>query len=124
MISHKKIESVAVLDTYFKLFAPYEEQLRQFKGREGAHGGRFALLFRQVLRLLVLPSEINQLIPKTFVKVAQRYLTKDREVVMHFSYEDNRHFFLSDLHDWLQIHERGQRMRQMSKCGHNKLDVD
>ena len=111
----KKIESSADLAAYYKLFSPYEEQLRQFKGREGEHGGRFALLFRQVLRLLVQPTELNQLIPRTFIKVAQRYLAKEKEVVMHFSYEDNRHFFLSDLYDWLQIYERGQRMRQMGK---------
>lgn len=103
------------MSAYFKLFSSYEEQLRNFRGREGGHGGRFALLFRQVLRLLVQPTELNQLIPRTFIKVAQRYLAKDQEVVMHFSYEDNRHFFLSDLYDWLQIHERGQRMRQMGK---------
>ena len=115
MISRKKTVNKADLETYYKLFAPYEEQLRQFRGREGEHGGRFALLFRQILRLLVQPSELNQLVPRTFVMVAQRYLAKEREVVMHFSYEDNRHFFLSDLYDWLQIHERGQRMRQMGK---------
>ena len=103
------------LDAYFKLFTPYEKQLRQFSGREGEHGGRFALLFRQVLRLLMLPSELNRLVPKPFIKVAQRYLAKDREVVMHFSYEDNRHFFLSDLHDWLKIQARGQRMRRMGR---------
>jgi hypothetical protein len=110
-----KTDSQVDLASYYQLFAPYEKQLRQFKGREGEHGGRFALLFRQILRLLVQPSEINRSIPRTFIKVAQRYLAKDQEVVMHFSYEDNRHFFLSDLYDWLQIHERGQKMRQMSK---------
>lgn len=115
MHTKKSSRVSADLESYFKLFAPYEIQLRQFKGREGDHGGRFALLFRQILRLLLLPAELNQQIPKPFIKVAQRYLAKDHEVVSHFSYEDNRHFFLSDLHDWLQIQTRGQRMRQMGK---------
>jgi hypothetical protein len=89
--------------------------LRTFTGREGEHGGRFALLFRQVLRLLVQPMAINQSIPRPFIEVAQRYLGKEQEVVMHFSYEENRHFFLSDLLDWLQIQERGQRLRRMGR---------
>jgi hypothetical protein len=115
MIMLNQTDSHAELTRYYQLFAPYEEQLRLFKGREGEHGGRFALLFRQILRLLVQPLEINRSIPRTFIKVAQRYLAKDQEVVMHFSYEDNRHFFLSDLYDWLRIHERGQKMRQLGK---------
>lgn len=103
------------LDDYLRLFEPYEEQLRQFEGREGEYGGRFALLFRQVSRLLVQSSALNRRIPQTFVKVASLYLDQDHDTVMHFSYEDNRHFFLSDLRDWLQLHERGQKMQQMGK---------
>ena len=105
MQSRLKIEESVDLDAYLKLFAPYVEQLRQFSGREGEYGGRFALLFRQVVRLL----------PKPFVGVAQHYLEREAETVRHFSYEDNRHFFLSDLFDWLQIQERGRRMREMGK---------
>lgn len=103
------------LDTYLRLFAPYEEQLNQFDGREGEFGGRFALLFRQVLRLLIRPSALNKSMPQTFIKVARLYLDQDPDTVMHFSYEDNRHFYLSDLLDWLQIYERGHRMRRMGK---------
>jgi hypothetical protein len=107
----KQAAAKADLDGYLRLFGPYEEQLRDFSGRRGEYGGRFALLFRQVLRFLVEPSELNQRLPRVFVSVAQKYLQKDRETVQHFCYEDNRHFFLSDLLDWLQIQERGRRMR-------------
>jgi hypothetical protein len=110
-----KIEEAVDLDAYLKRFAPYRDQLRQFSGREGEYGGRFALLFRQVVRLLVSSAKINRQIPKPFIKVAQRYLERDEETVRHFSYEDNRHFFLSDLLDWLQIQERGRRMRRMGR---------
>ncbi|MES9814702.1 MAG: hypothetical protein ABW161_17605 [Candidatus Thiodiazotropha sp.] len=115
MSARLKTDDTADLESYLRLFAPYETQLRQFSGREGEYGARFALLFLQVVRLLIKPEGINRLIPKPFIKVARRYLRKEHEVVMHFSYEDNRHFFLSDLYDWLQIQERGQRMRQMGK---------
>lgn len=108
MASKAKICEPVDLDIYLKLFVPYEAQLRQFKGRESEYGARFALLFRQTVRLLILPAKFNQLIPRPFIKVAQRYLERDDETVMHFSYEDNRHFFLSDLLDWLRIHERGR----------------
>lgn len=110
-----KIEEPVDLDAYLKRFTPYREQLRQFSGRQGEYGGRFALLFRQVVRLLAASAKINRQIPKPFIKVAQRYLEQDEETVRHFSYEDNRHFFLSDLLDWLQIQDRGRRMRQMGK---------
>jgi hypothetical protein len=104
----------ADLDAYLRLFAPYQEQLRQFQGREGEYGGRFALLFRQVIRRLVEPSPLNQRIPQVFVQVATDYLGKNADSVRHFSYEENRHFFLSDLLDWLQVHERGRLMKATS----------
>jgi hypothetical protein len=115
MRSRLKIEESVDLDAYLKLYAPYVEQLRQFSGREGEYGGRFALLFRQILRLLMSSTSINRQIPKPFIKVAQRYLQRDEETVRHFSYEENRHFFLSDLFDWLQIQERGRRMRRTGR---------
>jgi hypothetical protein len=110
-----KIEESVDLNAYLKLFTPYKEQLRRFSGREGEYGGRFALLFRQVARHLVSSAKINRQIPKPFIKVARRYLERDDETVRHFSYEDNRHFFLSDLLDWLEIQERGRRMRRMGR---------
>ncbi|MET0116868.1 MAG: hypothetical protein ABW090_05545 [Sedimenticola sp.] len=105
----------ALLDAYLRLFEPYKEQLKQFDGREGEYGSRFALLFRQVLRMLVRPEELNQQIPKLFVTVAHKYFAGDKETIRHFSYEDNRHFFLSDLYDWLQIRERGRKMRLIGR---------
>lgn len=99
------------LDEYLRLFAPYEQQLIQFTGREGEYGSRFALLFRQVLRMLVRPLVLNERMPRLFIEVAHRYLENDPDTVKHFSYEDNRHFFLSDLYKWIQVHERGRSIR-------------
>lgn len=99
------------LDAYLTLFAPYEAQLKDFAGREREYGGRFALLFRQVVRLLVRDADINRLVPKTYVVMAQRFLDRVPDTVRHFSYEDNRHFFLSELREWITVQERGRAMR-------------
>ena len=103
------------LDDYLSLFKPYEQQLSDFDGREREYGGRFALLFRQVTRLLVQDRPINQLMPRMYVNMAHRYLEREKDTVRHFSYEDNRHFFLSELREWLAIRERGRNMRQMGQ---------
>lgn len=103
------------LDAYLKLFEPYDEQLRDFNGREREYGGRFALLFRQVVRLLVVDADINLLVPKMYVVMAQRYLDRDPDTVRHFAYEDNRHFFLSELRDWIAVQERGRAMRRLAR---------
>ncbi|MEZ5588916.1 MAG: hypothetical protein R3E46_17765 [Sedimenticolaceae bacterium] len=105
----------SVLDAYLTIFAPYADQLSEFKGREREHGGRFALLFRQVARLLMTDSAFNQRIPKMYRVVAQRYLDREPDTVRHFSYEDNRHFFLAELREWLAVHERGRRLRERAR---------
>ncbi len=103
------------LDTYLRLFTPYEQPLKDFSGREGEYGARFALLFRQTLRLLSTPSSFNERIPRTFLAVTDKYLSNEYEAVRHFSYEENRHFFLADLLDWLNRHERGRKLRNMQR---------
>lgn len=106
---------VVDLDAYLKLFAPYESQLRAFGGREREYGGRFALLFHQVVRLLVQEADINQLVPRMYVVVAHKYLEREPDTVRHFSYEDNRHFFLSELREWISVQERGRNLRQVNR---------
>lgn len=102
------------LDDYLSLFAPYEAQLRDFSGREREYGGRFALLFRQIARLLIQDTPINQLMPKMYPTMAQNYLAREKDAVRHFSYEDNRHFFLSELREWLEKRNRGRRMQRLN----------
>ncbi len=104
------------LEDYLKLFHRYEEQLRDFGGREREYGGRFALLFRQVARLLVKEGGINRLLPRMYIEVAQRYLERNPDTVRHFAYEDNRHFFLSELREWLVVRERGRRLNAMTSA--------
>lgn len=104
------------LDAYLKLFAPYEPQLSEFGGREREYGGRFALLFHQVVRLLVQEADINQRVPRMYVEVAHRFLGKEPDTVRHFSYEDNRHFFLSELREWIGVQERGRSLREVNRA--------
>lgn len=103
------------LDGYLALFAPYEQQLLDFEGRQREFGGRFALLFRQTVRLLARDLPINNLMPRMYPELARRYLDRDRDTVKHFSYEDNRHFFLSELRQWLAVREGGREMRQRAR---------
>lgn len=103
------------LDEYVTLFQPYQRQLSDFEGRQREYGGRFALLFRQVARLLVRDLPINTLMPRMYPNMAQRYLEREKDAVQHFSYEDNRHFFLSELREWLAVRERGRTLRQMTQ---------
>ncbi len=104
------------LDHYLRLFAPYAAELKDFSSRnEREYGARFAFLFRQVVKLLLIPSPLNQRIPQPFILVARRFLEQDSGTVRHFSYEDNRHSFLSDLFDWLQIYQRGRKLQQMGR---------
>ena len=105
------------LDEYLVLFTPYEQQLKDFAGREREYGGRFALLFRQVTRLLVRDLPVNGLMPRMYTNMAELYLARDKDTVRHFSYEDNRHFFLSELREWMAVRERGREMQRLG-AGH------
>lgn len=108
------------LQTYLRLFKPYEAQLKEFIGRndfrgdEEQYGARFALLFRQAARLLTSQDEFNQRLPKHYIALAERYLNKDHDTVRHFSYEENRYYFLSEFLEWLKVHERGEKMRNFN----------
>lgn len=109
-------KSVALdVSDYLERFEPYAAQLTDFTVGDREYGGRFALLFRQVVRLLVLPDPFNDRIPALYRSVAQRYLNLEHDVVLHFSYEENRHFFLSELLEWMRIHQRGKEMRRINR---------
>jgi hypothetical protein len=102
-------------DDYLQLFSPYVAQLRDFSVGEREYGGRFALLFRQVVRLLSRPDRFNARVPGLYRSVAQRYLDRQHDVVLHFSYEENRHYFLSELLDWIGIQARGDALKRINR---------
>ncbi len=118
MIRSQEQPSTPTLDDYLQLFAPYSGQLRDFQRHETIGGSRFALLFRQVLRLLAQDSPFNDRLPRLFTKVATEFLGRDHATVRHFSHEENRYIFLSDLLEWIQVHERGRRIHGMREGPH------
>lgn len=106
-----KISEQNGLDDYMRLFSLYDAELHDFSGN--GRGVRFELLFQQAVTLLLTPLSINQVIPSPFLGVAQKYSEGKSETLHHFDFEENRHFFLCDLYDWLKIHDRGRMIRQM-----------
>lgn len=91
-----------VLQDYLKLFALYEGKLDFSDGEDG--GGDYLLIFEQVIRLLLKPSPFNDMLPDTFLSAAERYAFNESATESYFRYSDNRHFFLSDLYDSLQLY--------------------
>lgn len=63
----------------------------------------YALLFEQVIRLLIKPSEFNLSLPEPFRVSAHRYHRGDAVTVAHLSDPANRHFMLCDLHDLVML---------------------
>ena len=86
---------------YLKLLENYAQTLRE---PIEPRGTRLELLFEQVNRLLRQPSPFNDTLPAPFRDVARHYAVADPQTVEHFSYDENRQFFLSDLHDFIRLH--------------------
>ncbi len=86
---------------YFHLFQSYGKDLGSIYAEPD--DDRYALLFEQVIRLLIKPSQFNLSLPEPFRISAQRYHHKDPVTVAHLSDPANRHFMLCDLHDWIML---------------------
>lgn len=64
---------------------------------------RYALLFEQLIRLLVRPSAFNLSLPQPFLTTAHRYHDGDTATHQHMSDPSNRHFMLCDVHDLMML---------------------
>ncbi|MEO1610391.1 MAG: hypothetical protein AAFR90_13875 [Pseudomonadota bacterium] len=89
------------LEDYVHLFRSYERDIGALYAEPD--DDRYALLFEQVIRLLIKPSQYNLSIPKPFRISAQRYHQKDPTTLEHLHDPANRHFMLCDLHDWIML---------------------
>jgi hypothetical protein len=98
---------------YVKLFGIYGDDLGSLY-RE-PDDDRYALLFEQVVRLLVQPSPFNLSLPEAFRVSARRYHEGDPATVKHFGYPANRHFMLCDLHDLISLKGRIARHRRSDR---------
>ncbi|MFO7593925.1 MAG: hypothetical protein R6X15_07795 [Pseudomonadota bacterium] len=93
------------LNDYLKLFELYEGKL-DFSIKE-TKVGDYSFIFEQIIRLLLKSSPFNDSLPETFISVAVRYTSGDAATAEHFRYNDNKQFFLSDLHDSLELYKSG-----------------
>ena len=89
------------IDDYIHLFDIYGKDLGSIYTEPD--DDRYALLFEQVIRLLIKPSPFNFSLPEPFRTSAHRYHDGDPGVVKHLSYPANRHFMLCDLHDLVKL---------------------
>jgi hypothetical protein len=95
---------------YLNLFRIYGDDLGSLY-RE-PDDDRYALLFEQVVRLLITPSPFNRSLPEPFRVSARRYHEGDPATVKHLGHPSNRHFMLCDLHDLIRLRSRIARSRR------------
>jgi hypothetical protein len=95
-------------EDYLALLRLYEPQLQAWKETPNQQG-LFQLAFEQVVRLLSKDSDFNHEIPLPLKTVARQYLQHNQNVIAHFSYSENRQFFLSDLYDFIQLYVKRHR---------------
>jgi hypothetical protein len=89
------------LEDYLQLFHRYGEDLGGIY-RE-PDDDRYALLFEQIVRLLIRPSPFNLSLPEPFRTSAHRYHDGDPATVEHLNEPAIRHFMLCDLHDLVML---------------------
>ncbi len=89
------------LQDYLQLFQRYGGDLAELY-RE-AEDDRYALLFEQVVRLLVRPSPFNLRLPAPFRIAAHRYRDGHRPTVARLRQPANRNFLLCELYDLIML---------------------
>jgi hypothetical protein len=89
------------LQDYLQLFSQYGGDLGELY--RAPDDERYALLFEQVMRLLVRPSLFNLRLPDTFRTAARRYQDGHQPTVASLRQPANRHFLLCELHDWIML---------------------
>lgn len=89
------------LEDYLQLFRIYGKDLGTLY--QEPDDDRYALLFEQVIRLLVKPSPFNLSLPEPFRTSAHRYRRGDPGTVARLGDPANRHFMLCDLHDLIML---------------------
>lgn len=89
------------LADYVQLFQIYGKDLGAIY--KEPDDDRYALLFEQVISLLIQPSQFNLTLPAPFRISAHRYHSGDPKTVEQLSDPANRHFMLCDLHDLIML---------------------
>jgi hypothetical protein len=89
------------VEDYVHLFQIYGKDLGSIY--QEPDDERYALLFEQVVRLLLRSSSFNLALPQQFRETAQRYQKGDPATVKHMGDPAIRHFMLCDLHDLIML---------------------
>ncbi len=88
-------------DNYLSLFARYGRDFGDvYLDREDE---RYRLLFEQMCQLLVQVSAFNLAMPQEFRRTASQWVSGNAAAVAHMADPKNRHFMLSDLHDYVHL---------------------
>ncbi|MGB0695423.1 MAG: hypothetical protein ACPGOY_07215 [Rhodospirillaceae bacterium] len=94
------------VEDYLALFSLYEgaaETAYRAPIGEDTSEDKFLFLFNQVIRLMQDPSPFNAGLPESFLRTARALKAQEEDTVKRMDQPDNRHFFLSDFHDYLQL---------------------
>ncbi len=86
---------------YVRLFERYGKDLGS--AYREPDDERYALLFEQMIRLLIRPSAFNLSLPAPFLNTAHRYHDGNTATQEHMSDPSNRHFMLCDVHDLVML---------------------
>jgi hypothetical protein len=92
------------MEDYLDLFGRYQKDFGP--AYMEPEDERYRLLFDQICRLLVQPSEFNLSMPQEFRNTAQKYIAGDEFTVSHMRDPEIRHFMLSDLYDYVHLRHR------------------
>lgn len=101
------------LADYVQLFQAYDKDLGAIYTEPD--DDRYALLFEQVILMLIKPSQFNLSLPEPFRISAHRYHAKDPVTLEHLGDPANRHFMLCDLHDLIML-KGGLALRRKAEC--------
>lgn len=86
---------------YLQLFRRYGGDLSELY--QAPDDDRYALLFEQIMRLLMRPSPFNLQLPEPLRRVARRYRDGHQPTVTRLRDPADRHFLLSELHDLVML---------------------
>ncbi len=89
------------VEDYVDLFRRYGDDLGSIY--KEPDDDRYALLFEQMVRLLLKPSAFNLSLPEQFRTTALRYHRGDAGTLAHMGDPANQHFMLCDLHDLVML---------------------
>jgi hypothetical protein len=89
------------LEDYLKLFDQYGGDLSALYREPDDE--RYALLFEQVIRMLIIPSVFNIGLPREFRSTARRYRDGHPDFVARMRKPANRHFMLCELYDLIML---------------------